>query len=63
MSNFEEFKHVLTEKGVSLDEQMLRALELYHEWFINRCSTELYESVMKAGREKFNRTGNEPFLM
>lgn len=63
MSNFEEFKHVLIEKGVSLDGQTLKALELYHEWFIDRCSTELYESAMKAGKEKFNRTGNEPFLM
>lgn len=63
MNNFEYFQYLLKEKGVEADETTLKVLELYHNWLLEKCQTELYEAVLKAGTQEFNRTQKEPFLM
>lgn len=65
MKKFEDFKKYLDGKKVTVDEGVLSALELYHEWLmkegISIDGLEMQNAVAKALKEHHMRTGQGIF--
>ena len=61
MKKFEDFKKHLDNKGITVDEGVLSALELYHEWLMKEGSgidsAEMRNAVVKALKDHKQRTG------
>lgn len=61
MKDFEDFKKYLDKKEVTVDNGVLTALELYHDWLQNEALKIDGKEVCRTMREELRRRGESLF--